>query len=427
MRAVTQPPVGGDALSDVSPSLAWLRDVMWDRAANTRVELNPVNGGKGSAGRQWWVLPSATSPTLLVPKSGSAGARSLNQFNDSMTQRMRLKKAGVGLLIRGGLAPLLSRDRLSVATPASNRGRDLVESELPKLLGVPRVEVAISIGRSLRANIKPVLQIMASDGRVLAFAKLAWNRLTSELVDNEARTLMNLERLAIHSFRVPRVLHHGEWNGFPLVLLSPLSHGLLRRRPVDAMPSSTVLREVASLGTETRSPLIGGPYWLEISGRALEVARQVEDDGRMEATISGLVDRVSTQEVVHCMSHGDFAPWNMLHTADSINVWDWERASETRPLGVDALHFAFEVAYHKQGRDPLAAVDIAFERSCGVLREVGVTRHAGEAIRDVYVLERLTRLLEGRRAGVPVDDRLLEGLAGSLTAQELRSDPGGVR
>jgi hypothetical protein len=411
----------GDAPSKVSPSVAWVRDVVWGGEAGATIELNPVAGG--SLVRQWWLLPSASSPTLLVPTTGRVGARSLFQFNDSMTQRMRLKKAGVGLLIRGHLPSLFSRDRFSVATPASDRGRDLIDSELPRLLGVPRVDVAISIGRSMRANIKPVLQIMASDGRVLAFAKLAWNPLTSELVKNEVATLTRLEGLAIRSFRVPRVLHQGEWNGYPLVLLSPLSHGLRRRWPVDTMPFSAVLREVASLGTETRGPLIGGPYWREISRRALEVAHQLEDGGRMEAAISGLADRVSTQEVIHCMSHGDFAPWNMLHTADSINVWDWERASETRPLGVDALHFTFEVAYHKQGRDPLAAIEVALERIRGVLRELGVPRFAGEAIRDVYVLERLTRLLEGRRAGVPVDRRLLEGLAGFVTAGESGSDP----
>ena len=84
--------------------------------------------------------------------------------------------------------------------------------------------------------------------------------------------------------------------------------------------------------------------------------------------------RLSTVEVIHCMSHGDFAPWNMLHTADSINVWDWERASETRPLGVDALHFTFEVAYHKERREPMAAINIALERSQDVLRGLGVPR-----------------------------------------------------
>jgi Phosphotransferase enzyme family. len=335
-----------------------------------------------------------------------------------MTQRARLKKAGVGFAIQGRLARFLLRDRLSIFMGMSDGGRDLIESELPKLLGVPRVEVAISIGRGLRPNIKPVLQIMASDGRVLAFAKLAWNRLTSELVENEIMTLARLEEKVIRSFRVPRVLYRGEWNGFPLVLLSPLSHGLLRRWPLNALPPSTVLREVAGLGAESRGPLISGPYWREVSGRAQQVASYLGDGDRLEAAISELAGRVSTVEVIHCMSHGDFAPWNMMHAPDSINVWDWERASEIRPLGVDVLHFAFEVAYHKEGRDPFAAIDVALERSRSVLGELGVPRLTGEAIRDVYVLDRLTRLLEGRRAAVPVDDRLVESLAHSLIGRD---------
>src|SRR4029077_3567494 len=100
-----------------------------------------------------------------------------------------------------------------------------IESELPRLLGERRVEVAISLGQRLRPNMKPVLQIMAPDGRVLAFAKLAWNRLTTELVRNEIATLCRLRGVGFRSFRVPEVLHHGTWNGFDLVLLSPLPHG----------------------------------------------------------------------------------------------------------------------------------------------------------------------------------------------------------
>jgi hypothetical protein len=299
----------------------------------------------------------------------------------------------------------------------SDTGRDLIESELPRLLGVPRVEVAISLGQSLRANIKPVLQIMDADGRVLAFAKVAWNSLTAELVQNEASTLSRLEGHSIRSFRVPRVLYRGEWNGFGLVLLSPLSHGLLRRSRVNALPPSTVLREVAGLGGESRGPLIGGPYWEDVSGRALRVARYLDDAGRLEATIPELAASVSAVEVTHGMSHGDFAPWNMLHAADSINVWDWERASEDRPLGVDALHFHFEVAFHKEGRHPAAAIEVALERSGRVLRELSVPRVAAEATRDVYVLDRLTRLLEGRRAAVSVDDRLVGSLAEFLFAR----------
>ena len=276
------------------------------------------------------------------------------------------------------------------------------------------MEVAISVGRSLRPNVKPVLQVMAPDGRVLAFAKLAWNRLTTELVRNEIATLSRLHGRALRSFRVPQVLHHGRWNGFDLVLLSPLPHGLLRRRRIDTLPPSSVIREVASLGPESREPLIGGPYWRQVSRRAIDASVDEAGSSPLEPTVAEVARRWSDVEVVHGTSHGDFAPWNMLHTERSLGLWDWERASETRPLGVDALHFCFEVAYQKEGRHAWAALDAALKRSGQVLRELGVDLRAAEAIRDVYILERLTRLLEGRKEGIPVDDGLAQALAGSL-------------
>jgi hypothetical protein len=408
---------------DVSPSLDWLQRILWGRATDTRVELNRVEKRGQSLSREWWILPSATSPTLLAPTRGRHGRRSLLQFNDSMTQRARLTKVGAGFAIQGGLARLFLRDRLSITMAASDASRDLIEGELPRLLGVPRVEVAISLRLGLRPNVKPVLRIMAPDGRVLAFAKLAWNTLTSELVENEVRALTRLEGVPTRSFKAPRVLHHGEWNGFCLVLLSALPHGLIRRWPVDALPPPAVLREIAGLGTTGYGPLIDGPYWREITGRALRVAGELADSGRMEAAISDLAAKTSTVEVIHCMSHGDFAPWNMLHTADSVNIWDWERASETRPFGLDALHFTFEVAYQKERRDPLTALDVALERCRRVFRRLSIPDRTDEAIRDVYVLERLTGLLEGRAAAVPVDDGLLEGLADFLITRTLRPNP----
>jgi hypothetical protein len=411
-----------DAPLDLSPSLDWLQRIFWGRA-DIRVELNPVEKRGQSWAREWWVLPTATSPTLLAPMSGRHGRRSLLQFNDSMTQRARLTKIGAGFAIQGGLARLFLRDRLSIAMAASDAGRDLIESELPRLLGVPRVEVAIALRRGLRPNVKPVLRVMASDGRVLAFGKLAWNTLTSELVENEVTALTRLEGVPTRSFRAPRVLHRGEWNGFPLVLLSALPHGLIRRSRVDALPPPAVFREIAGLGATRRGPLIDGPYWRQITGRAQRVAGGLADRGRMEAAISDLAAKTSTVEVIHCMSHGDFAPWNMLHTAGSVNIWDWERASETRPFGFDAMHFTFEVAYQKERRDPLTALDVALERCRRVFRRLGIPRRTDEAIRDVYVLERLTGLLEGRASAVPVDDGLLEGLADFLITQTRRPDP----
>ena len=414
-------PTEGDALAQASPPLAWLRSVLWDDVPGTEVALNAPVREEQSHGREWLALPSIKSPTLLVPTRGRAGARALLQFNDSMTQVERLKKAGAGIAIQGGLARFLVRDRLATLNRAPDGGRDFVEGELPRLLGVPRVEVAISIGQSLRPNIKPVMQVMAPNGRVLAFAKLAWNDLTTQLVDNEVSTLRGLEDHSVRSFRVPHVLHSGEWNRRRFVLLSPLSHGLRRRWPVNGLPPSIVFQELSRLDPQTRGPLVGGPYWHEVIGRAHEVAGDFGGGHQLEDAISRLAAKVSDVEVIHCMSHGDFAPWNMMHSAGSLNIWDWERASGTRPLGLDVLHFCFEVAYHKDAMDPPAAIDAALNRGRYVLRDLGVSRHAAEAVRDVYVLDRLTRLLEGRQASVPIDDRLASSLLASFIGQSGRT------
>lgn len=400
-------------MADVSPSLTWLHDILWGDATRARVSLTPVNETHEPRTREWVVLPSAAAPILLVPTRGRAAERALFQFNDSMTQRERLAKAGIGFAIRRHLARPFLRDRLTV-TVGSGGDHDLIEDELPSALGVPRVEVAISLGRGQRPNVKPVLQVMDTDGRVLAFAKLAWNAITADLVENEFATLTRLERKVIRSFRVPRVLHRGEWKGFPLVLLSPLPHGLVRRWPVNALPPLVVLREMADLGATDRRPLIGGPYWRELTGRALQVAGFSGDRDRMEGAIQELAADHSTIVVAHCMSHGDLAPWNMLHTRDSINVWDWERASAIRPLGMDVLHFTFEVAYQRESRSPSDALDVALQRSGRALTDLGVAPDAHEPIRDVYVLDRLTRLLEGRQATISVDPRLLRSLLKSI-------------
>src|SRR4029077_16221692 len=105
------------------------------------------------------------------------------------------------------------------------------------------------------------------------------------------------------------------------------------------------------------------------SRRALDASVDDVGSSPLEPTVAELARRWADVDVVHGASHGDFAPWNMLHTDRSLGLWDWERASWSRPLGVDALHFCFEVAYQKEGRDASEALDVALERSGRVLTE----------------------------------------------------------
>jgi hypothetical protein len=402
-----------------SSSLAWLRGILWAVEPSSSVASDLANDTI-AVSRDWYVLSLGPS-TLLVPNDRRAGARSLLQFNDSMTQGGRSAKAAMAIALRMGLAQVFLRHRFSVSV--IDAGRDLIESELPRLLGVRRVEVSIFAGRGQRPNVKPVLQVMDVEGRILAFAKLGWNPLTTSLVDNETMVLRMLARKATTSFRAPTVLHAGQWNGLRLVLLTPLRHRYLRSRGVESSPPLHVLEEVAAIGPIRRERLVTGQYWLELTERAASAAGPIGNSDEDEGVFSRLGRRLSDARVVTCMSHGDFAPWNMIHADGGLNVWDWERAYASRPLGFDALHFNFEVAYQKQRLGPAEAIASAMARSRPAFQALRVSAEEAEAVREVYLLERLTRTAEGRRAGVQVDDRLLTWLIDRLRD---RTRTGGV-
>ena len=398
----------------MSPSLAWLGDLLWPEPSGSRVTLRRGGGRPSSEERIWAVMPSASNPTSLIPVGGRPGASALRQFNDSMSQPARIRKAAVGAAVRMGAGRLIARDRF-VVTPAGTDAatQDLIGSVLPEILGVPRIEVAISIGRQLRPNLKPVLQIMHPDGTVIAYAKIGWNDLTRKLVRNEGRALRLWGSSPPRCFEVPRLIHEGEWNGSAITVLSPHPHRLLRKGRRNALPSVDILREVASCGGVERMPLAGSAYLARTqeritsltSGRSAEVLR---------ASLSRTASTESIEEVLFGSSHGDWTPWNMSLSDAGLFVWDWERLEQPTPVGYDVLHFWFEVGFHKEGLDVATASRSALARSHDALERLGVARSSQRSLHRLFLIERSLRIEEGRVAGVPVHEDLSEGLLHEL-------------
>jgi hypothetical protein len=373
-----------------------------------------LRGGAGAITsappRTWRVLSVAGGTTSLLPPQPRPAAAALRQFNDSMSTPERLAKVALGVALRAGGGPFLMRRRW--ATGAGTAA--LVEEELPRVLGVPRVEVAISVGATLRPNVKPVLTVLSPAGRVLAFAKIGWNELTADLVRNESRMLLELRDRPTRTFRAPRVLHHGTWNGNELLVLSPLEHAVRRRRPVDALPEAAMLRELATVMGSERVRVTSTPVWADLVARATAAAGTLEHGERVAAAIAALEARLADVELLHGLSHGDFAPWNLLHTASGVNLWDWERAAPSRPVGFDVVHYAFEVAHRRAKQAVPAALATATRRAARAAPALGIDADAVAVVRDVYVLDRWVRLREGSSLGIPVDERLEDGLAAAM-------------
>jgi hypothetical protein len=241
--------------------------------------------------------------------------------------------------------------------------------------------------------------------------KLGWNDVTRSLLDNEARVLRAWGASPPSSFRVPRLVHHGTWDRLTALAVSPVPTPLFRRGARSAMPRPDVLREIASLGGVRRVPLTRSPFLDRVAHRV----ETTPMDPSVRSIASAAIDALRAPDRLFAVGtwHGDWAPWNMTTAEGSLHIWDWERSEDGVPIGLDALHFAFEVGYHKRSLAPGTAVREAVDRCRGVLEALGVD-HGLDALVALYALERLTRLEEGRAAGVRADERLRGWLIGML-------------
>lgn len=399
----------GDLVSDASPPLAWLRDLLWPDWAGFRTSVERTDGDAGRETFAWLALPTVSSPTLLAPSSKRAGGASLLQFNDSMSLLGRTRKLAVGALIRSGGGSALTRDRFVVRSgPRVEPAMDLVGSMLPDILNVPRVEVAISIGRQLRPNLKPVLQIMSPEGEVLAYAKLGWNPLTRGLVQNEAMVLSAWSHATPRLISVPDLLYEGIWNEMAITIMSPVPHRYWSRS--GRAPTADVVMEVAELGGLERSELATSPYLARLDERIRALPKESSVRASLRSAVTRLERSSGEVELSFGRDHGDWTPWNMRRSGRRLLVWDWERSARPVPLGFDVLHFWFESAFHKKGREVDDASLETLERAGSTFIALGIPRDSHALLHRLFLVERSLRLEEGRAAGMPVDERLSRGI-----------------
>ncbi|HJQ83853.1 MAG TPA: hypothetical protein VKA21_07255, partial [Candidatus Binatia bacterium] len=154
------------------------------------------------------MLPSADRPRLLVPlEAGRATATALQQLGHG-TRASRSDRLALGV----------RRD-----VPAGDLPALVLEAHLARLLDRDDLVAAVALGPP-RPNRKPVLMLAAPSGAVAAYAKVAWNPLTTALVRTEVETLAAYTRHPPASFAVPRVLASGRWNGHDVATVSALPH-----------------------------------------------------------------------------------------------------------------------------------------------------------------------------------------------------------
>jgi len=93
--------------------------------------------------------------------------------------------------------------------------------------------------------------------------------------------------------------------------------------------------------------------------------------------------------------HGDWVPWNLGRTRESLFAWDWAYSAPAVPLGFDALHFAAIPQEVLGGSSRAEAATQAAEVSAPALRALGLD---DDQVRAVVALHRLELELRDTRA-----------------------------
>jgi hypothetical protein len=301
-----------------------------DAVAGLWPDAEVGTGRDPRAVREFVVLPNADRPRLLLPAGApAAAAAALRRYSHDLGVRQRVTRALTATAARLGIADRALRDRLHVTGSGES-----VEDRLGELLS-RRVVVSVGLG-SARANRKPILHVLTPDGEPVAFVKVGDTATARELIADEAAALESLAGRTFREIRIPRVLHHGEWRGLSLLVLSPLPTGALSLRSRRDAPVAA-MRELT--GETRRRPLASSAFWIRLSEVPLDDPDQRKRFADVVARAGGAY---GGDEIDFGAWHGDWAPWNMAWHHGRVQLWDWERFDPDVPAGLDLVHYRLQ-------------------------------------------------------------------------------------
>jgi hypothetical protein len=407
-------------------SYAWLLDVLMGRTST----VTWAAAGKLPAGfelaEQFAVLPAGRGRSFLVSLAARAGASSaLTSYNALRSPRRRLARSVIGLGLRAGLAQLLLTTKIDVGTAAGaapeQLAAELLSERLRQLFG--RGPVVMAVGGGSGPYRKPVLQVFGTDGTPLGYVKVGWNDWTRDAVGREAAALRACAARPM-GLGVPALLHHCTWGGLDLLVTAPLPAGVRRRRTGSRVPAAGLLREISELSEPYAGELVTSPWWAGLRTRIMAGVADIAARTRLARVADRIEGSHGHATLEFGTWHGDLVPWNLARIGGRLYAWDWESSTPDAPVGFDALHFHFQVAFVGRQRPLEQAVARADRKARPALRALGVTADNHRLVAMLHLVELAVRHEEARSSAGDGDDRFWP--AAMRVLEQPHADPPGT-
>jgi hypothetical protein len=345
----------------------------------------------GQLHRDAYLFPSVRRPRLLVPADLPGSSSMLHRLGSGRSAlvgpvRTVLERSVGSRAFAHARWPMLR-------VPAAAGGADSIERHLATCFGA-EVRVGVLLG-TRRVNQKPVLQVFDLQGRLRGYAKIGHNDLTAALVRREADALAALAQHRPRTFEVPELVHHGQWRGLEVLVVSPLTTDPRRRVPHGARV--TAMRELAHVSGTTRSRLAESWFWDRLR-RAAALLAEEPDGAHLGALLRAVEASDGGEPVTLGGWHGDWGRWNMGLGNGVVKLWDWERYDPEVPVGFDGLHFLAQ-GVRPGDRDARRQEETFVRSAPWTLAELGVEGAQHGLTLRLYLLEVAVRYVEALTHG----------------------------
>src|SRR5215213_6612650 len=264
-----------------------------------------------TAGRMYAAYPNLANVRWLLPANQPALRRaSIEGLYQPSSLRGRALRTIIGVGAVQGEKVWLEEDNLQ-----------RLETMLGSVMGVEAVRLAFYLGVPAPHR-KVTAQVLTSDGKTLAYAKIATSHLAQAAVKTERRALLRLSESASLQGTVPEVLGSLDWHGGTILLIT-----MGPPRPGPRGLSSVHLRFCTHLFQSFRvhQTFVESPMWTRMSEtwHRLQHSSPQGLPANLGPALERLHEELGPVSMPLSLAHGDFAPWNTRLGPRSLFVLDW--------------------------------------------------------------------------------------------------------
>lgn len=413
------------------PGYAWMLDLLY----GGKQSVAWAAAGSLPAGyervEQLAELPSAPGRSFLVSLATRQGtASALTSFNALRSGRKRVVRRVLGAGLRTGLVQPLLRTKVDIGVrPAATSDQppaDLLTEHLRVLCGVPesgaaRLVVAIGGGDGPYRTVSPFCRCSMLRERRLALSKsVGMSGLKTACAPKQPPCVRACQAKS-PTFGFPGLLGVSDWNGLTLMATAPLPDRVRGIGAAAPLPPASVLREISQLteggeggGAGGAGPLARSTWWRGVRSRIQQNVTDPSSRQALESMASQLEAGYGDVRFEYGFCHGDFVPWNLAQADGQLYIWDWESSVPAIPLGFDAVHYYFQIAFVGRGLPLPEASALAARSARPALLELGVPAAHCDLMAILHLTELFLRHEEARHATGATDERFYPAITSVL-------------